>query len=42
VPVHLVYLTAWTNRDGSANFRADVYDRDRALDAALARRRGVR
>lgn len=39
VPVHIVYLTARINRDGSVHFRDDVYGRDRALDAALSRRR---
>ncbi|MEM8811640.1 MAG: L,D-transpeptidase family protein [Pseudomonadota bacterium] len=37
VPVHLTYLTAWTNKDGSMHFRRDIYERDRILAAALSR-----
>ncbi len=37
VPVHITYLTAWANKDGSVNFRPDIYDRDKRLDAALTR-----
>jgi murein L,D-transpeptidase YcbB/YkuD len=37
VPVHLAYLTAWTNRDQSLHFREDIYGRDRRLEAALGR-----
>jgi murein L,D-transpeptidase YcbB/YkuD len=37
VRVHVVYLTAWTNRDGSVHFREDIYGRDRRLEAALGR-----
>ena len=36
VPVHVTYLTAWTNKDGSMQFRRDIYERDRILSAALA------
>jgi len=25
----MVYMTAWANRDGSVNYRDDVYNRDR-------------
>jgi L,D-transpeptidase YcbB len=35
IPVHITYLTAWVNKDGTLHFRNDVYDRDRRLAAAL-------
>lgn len=28
IPLHIVYLTAWVDEAGQANFRSDVYDRD--------------
>ena len=37
VPVHITYLTAWTNKDGTVHFRKDVYGRDKKLAAALAK-----
>ena len=37
MPVHITYLTAWTNKDGSMQFRRDLYERDRILSAALSR-----
>jgi L,D-transpeptidase YcbB len=36
VPVHITYLTAWANKDGSMHFRRDIYERDRILSAALS------
>ncbi len=37
IPVHITYLTAWMNKDGSTHFRKDIYDRDAILLKALAR-----
>jgi len=37
VPVHVTYLTAWVNKDGSVHFRKDIYGRDRLLTATLKR-----
>ncbi|MEM9098503.1 MAG: L,D-transpeptidase family protein [Pseudomonadota bacterium] len=36
VPVHLTYRTAWVDRDGEDQFRADIYGRDERVLAALA------
>jgi L,D-transpeptidase YcbB len=36
VPVHMIYLTVWTEPDGTAYFRPDVYGRDARLDTALS------
>jgi murein L,D-transpeptidase YcbB/YkuD len=33
VPLHIVYLTAWTDRDGRAQFRDDVYSLDGLMAA---------
>jgi murein L,D-transpeptidase YcbB/YkuD len=39
VPVHLLYMTAWTDETGTLHFRKDIYGRDRDLAWALNRRR---
>lgn len=35
IEVHLTYLTAWMNKDGSTHFRKDIYERDKKLLGAL-------
>lgn len=35
IPVHITYLTAWVNKDGSVHFRNDIYGRDTRLAKAL-------
>ncbi len=37
VPVHILYRTAWVDREGRLQFRADIYQRDAVLYAALRR-----
>jgi murein L,D-transpeptidase YcbB/YkuD len=37
VPVHIEYRTAWVYADGTAQFRPDLYGRDRLVAAALER-----
>ena len=36
VPVHIVYLTAWTDEDGVLHFRDDIYGLDGSAGAATA------
>jgi murein L,D-transpeptidase YcbB/YkuD len=35
IPVYVTYRTAWLDTDGTRQFRADVYRRDRDIIAAL-------
>ncbi len=35
VPVYLLYWTAWVDEDGLANFRNDIYQRDKSMIRAL-------
>jgi murein L,D-transpeptidase YcbB/YkuD len=35
VNIHILYWTAWVDKDGIANFREDIYGRDRQLNIAL-------
>lgn len=35
IPVHVTYLTAWVNKDGSVHYRRDIYGRDKILAEAL-------
>ena len=38
INVHLLYMTAWMDTQGILQLREDIYNRDRALDAALMER----
>jgi L,D-transpeptidase YcbB len=31
IPLHIVYMTAWVDEQGIANFRNDVYSRDKGV-----------
>lgn len=42
IPVHITYLTSWVNKDGSVNFRNDIYHRDRNLIRALIEKPAAR
>ncbi len=35
IPVHIVYVTVWAGKNGTVNFRPDIYGRDRKLYRAL-------
>ncbi|MCK5071273.1 MAG: hypothetical protein KAR01_12045, partial [Desulfocapsa sp.] len=35
IPVHLVYQTAWVNKNGVLHFSKDIYGRDKKLTEAL-------
>ncbi|HSQ83313.1 MAG TPA: hypothetical protein VLM43_01215, partial [Desulfobacterales bacterium] len=38
VPVHLAYITAWVDNNGTVHFIKDVYKQDRRLANALKKR----
>ena len=38
INVHVLYLTAWVEKDGTLNFREDIYGKDRPLKKALMSR----
>jgi murein L,D-transpeptidase YcbB/YkuD len=41
LPVHIVYFTAWVERDGRVQFRKDIYGHDTRLENALAQQTAV-
>jgi murein L,D-transpeptidase YcbB/YkuD len=41
LPIHISYLTAWVNKDGSVHFRDDIYGRDAKLAETLLGDRGI-
>jgi len=38
IPLHIAYLTAWVDKDGSVQFRNDIYGLDKVLDEAWGQR----
>jgi murein L,D-transpeptidase YcbB/YkuD len=38
IKVHVLYLTAWVEKDGTLNFRDDIYGKDKPLKKALENR----
>ena len=38
INVHVLYLTAWVEKDGTLNFRDDIYGKDKPLKKALENR----
>jgi murein L,D-transpeptidase YcbB/YkuD len=35
IPIHVLYLTAWVDSEGTINFRDDIYERDAVVAQAL-------